>query len=104
VNKNFRDLYRGINECKKGYQPTTNSVIGENDNLLAESYNMLNRWMNYFCQLLNICGMNDVRQIEMLTVDPLVEIAVEKLKRCKSPGTDQIPAELNQGGGNTLHS
>jgi hypothetical protein len=29
-----------------------------------------------------------------------VEIAIEKLKRLKSPGIDQIPAELIQAGGN----
>jgi hypothetical protein len=33
-----------------------------------------------------------------------VEIAIEKLKRYNSPGTDQIPAEMIQAGGNTLHS
>jgi hypothetical protein len=25
-NKNIRDLYRGMNEFKKGYQPTSNLV------------------------------------------------------------------------------
>jgi hypothetical protein len=33
-----------------------------------------------------------------------VKIAIEKLKRYKSPGTDQIPAELIQTGGDTLRS
>jgi hypothetical protein len=33
-----------------------------------------------------------------------VEIAIEKLRRCKSPGADQIPAEIIQAGGETLHS
>jgi hypothetical protein len=33
-----------------------------------------------------------------------VEIAIRKLKRYKSPGTDQIPAELIKAGGETLHS
>jgi hypothetical protein len=33
-----------------------------------------------------------------------VEIATEKLKTYKSPGTDQILAELIQAGGNTLCS
>jgi hypothetical protein len=28
-NKNIRDLYRGINEFKKGYQPITNLVKDE---------------------------------------------------------------------------
>jgi hypothetical protein len=33
-----------------------------------------------------------------------VEVAVEKLKRHKSPGIDQIPAELIKAGGRTVHS
>jgi hypothetical protein len=33
-NKNIRDLYRGINEFKKGYQPRTNMVKVENGDLL----------------------------------------------------------------------
>jgi hypothetical protein len=52
-------------------------------------------------------GVNDVRQTETHTAEPLVpvpsssevEIAIEKLKMYKSPGTDQIPAELIQAGG-----
>jgi hypothetical protein len=32
-----------------------------------------------------------------------VEIAVEKLKRDKSPSSDQIPAEMIQAGGEILH-
>jgi hypothetical protein len=33
-----------------------------------------------------------------------VEVAVEKLKRHKSPGIDQISAELIKAGGRTIHS
>jgi hypothetical protein len=33
-----------------------------------------------------------------------VEMAIEKLTRQKSPGTDQIPAELIKKGGRTIHS
>jgi hypothetical protein len=52
-NKNIRDLYRGINEFKKGYQPRTNLVKDERGNLLADPRKILNRWKNFFCQLLN---------------------------------------------------
>jgi hypothetical protein len=31
-----------------------------------------------------------------------VELAIEKLKRHKSPGIDQIPAELTKAGGRTI--
>jgi hypothetical protein len=62
-NKNIRDVYRGINEFKKGYQPRTNLVKDERGDLLAHTHKSLNRWKNYFCQILNIHGAGGVRQI-----------------------------------------
>jgi hypothetical protein len=47
-NKNIRDLYRSINEFKKGYQPRFNIIKDENGNLLADPQNVLNRWNNFF--------------------------------------------------------
>jgi hypothetical protein len=109
-NKNIRDLYRGINEFRKSYQPITNLVKDENGDLLADSHNVLNRWNSYFSQLLNVQRVNDVRQIEMHIADLIVpdpspfqvEIVIAKLEKQKSPGSDQILAELIQGGGETL--
>jgi hypothetical protein len=46
-NKDIRDLFRGINEFKRGYQPRNNFVEDENGDLLADSHNILNRWKNY---------------------------------------------------------
>jgi hypothetical protein len=105
-------LYRGINEFKKGYQPRINIIKGENGNLLADPQNVLNRWKNFFNQVLNVHGVHDVRQMDIHTAEPLVpkpslvevEIAIGKLKSYKSPGTDQIPAELIKAGGETLCS
>jgi hypothetical protein len=61
---------------------------------------------------LNVHNVSDVRQIEIHTAEPLVpgpshlevEISIAKLKRYKSPGSDQILAELFQVGGETLVS
>jgi hypothetical protein len=80
--------------------------------LLADSHNIVNRWKNYFSQLSNVHRVSDVRQIKIQTAWPLVpdpspfeaEIAVAKLKRFKSPCSDQIPAELIQAGGEILRS
>jgi hypothetical protein len=60
-NKNIRDLYRGINEFKKGYQPRTNLVKDERGDLLADPHKVLKRWKNYFCQPLNVHGAGGVR-------------------------------------------
>jgi hypothetical protein len=46
-NKNIRELYRGIHEFKKGYQPTANLVKDERGDLLADPHKILNRWKNY---------------------------------------------------------
>jgi hypothetical protein len=61
---------------------------------------------------LNVHNVSDVRQREVHTAEPLVpgpsrlevEIAIAKLKMYKSPGSDQIPAELIQAGGEILLS
>jgi hypothetical protein len=55
---------------------------------------------------LNVYGVNDVRQTEH-TAQPSafeVEMAVEKLKRRKSPGIDQIATELIKAEGRTIRS
>jgi hypothetical protein len=37
-NKNIRDLYRGMNKFKKGYQPRTNLVKDERGDLLLDPH------------------------------------------------------------------
>jgi hypothetical protein len=46
-NKKIRDLYRGINEFKRGDQPRNNLVEVESGDLLVHSPNILSRWKNY---------------------------------------------------------
>ena len=90
--KNIRELHRGINDFKKG-------------NLVTECHSILARWRDNFSQLLNIHGVNNVRQTEIHTAEPLVpepsafkvKLAIKKLKRHKSPGIDQIPEVIKAG-------
>jgi hypothetical protein len=104
-------LYRGINDFKKGYQPRNKIVMDENHDMFADgSHRFLASRRKHFSQLLNVHEVNDVTQTEIHTAEPLVpdpstleiEIAIEKLKRHKSPGIDQIPAELIKAGGRTI--
>jgi hypothetical protein len=61
---------------------------------------------------LNVCRVSDIRQIEIHITEPLlpdpspfeVETVTEKLKKYKLPGSDGIPAELIQAGGETLQA
>jgi hypothetical protein len=50
------------NKFKECYLPITNLVKDDNDDPFVDSHTVLNRWKNYFCQLLTLHGINDVRQ------------------------------------------
>jgi hypothetical protein len=39
--KNIRDLYRGMNEFKRGYQPKNNLVKDEDSDLLTDSHKIV---------------------------------------------------------------
>jgi hypothetical protein len=99
-------LYRDISDFKKGYQPRTNIEYDEKGYMVTDFHGILAGWRNHFYQLLNIHGINDVRQTEIHTAKPLVpepsafkvEMAIEKLKSHKSSGIDQIPAEKIKAG------
>jgi hypothetical protein len=87
-------------------------VKDENGDQLGDSHNIFNRLKNYFSQLLNVHNVSDVRQIEAHTAEPLVpgpsrpevQTAIAKLKKYKSPGNIQIPAEMFQAGSEILLS
>jgi hypothetical protein len=57
-------------------------------------------------------NVSDVRQLEAHTAEQLArgpspleaEIPIAKLRKYKSPGRDQIPADLFQAGGKVLRS
>jgi hypothetical protein len=78
----------GITEFKKGYHPITKLVKDERGDLLADPHKIVNRWMNYFCQLLDVQGAVGVRQTDIQTAEPFVpepsilevEVTTGKLK------------------------
>ena len=59
-----------------------------------------------FLSAIDLHAVNDIKHTDIHTAEPLVpepsafevEMAIEKLKRHKSPGIDQIPAELIKSG------
>jgi hypothetical protein len=66
--ENIRTLCSGINKFERSYQPRTKWVIHEK---CDPFYNTLSKWNNYFPQLLNVCGVSDVRQTEIHAAEPL---------------------------------
>jgi len=79
--------------------------------LVADPHIILVTWRNHFSQLLNVHGINDVRQTEIHSAEPIapepnaskVKMVIEKLKRHTSSGNDQTPAKLIKAGGRTIH-
>jgi hypothetical protein len=61
IKQKVRELYRGINYFKKVYQPRTNIVKDEQGVLVVGSHSILAMWRNFFSQILNVHGVNDVR-------------------------------------------
>jgi len=82
------DLYWGNNDFKKCYQPRTNVIKDENGDLVKDSYRIFARRKNNFSQPFNVHGVNEVKQREIQTAEPLlleprvfeVEMAIEELK------------------------
>ena len=80
--------------------------------MVRDSHNILARWRNHFSQLLNVHGVNDLSQTEIHTTETLVpepsdfgvEMAIEMLKRHKSTGNGQFPADLIKAGSTTIRS
>ena len=78
--------------------------------MVADSHSIVDWWRNYFSQLFNVHGVKDIGQTEIHTAEPLVpdpnasevQLAIDKLISHKSPGIDQIPAELIKVGSRTI--
>ena len=79
--------------------------------MVTDSPRILDRWRKNFSQLFNVHGVCDVRKKEVQIEEPLVpepsafkvETVIGKAKRHKSPGIDQIPAEMFKVGRRTIH-
>jgi len=65
--KNIWNLYRGINDFKKGYQPRSNITEDEKGYLVADTHSILARCRNHLSQLLNVHGVNYIRQTQKYT-------------------------------------
>ena len=86
--------------------------MDEKGDLFTDFHGILARRRIHFCRLFNVYGVIDVRQTEIHTSETLLaersafefKMAIENLKRHKSPVIDQIPAELIKPGGRTIRS
>ena len=53
-NKNIREMYKGINEFKKGYQPRAYVIKKHNGTIVVDTTSIVSRWEQFFSNLLNV--------------------------------------------------
>ena len=106
--------YLNKNNSKRAYQlvkDLTSAIQDKSGKCLTEEKEILSRWTEYCSELYNYesCGDNTVLDCSQPSEEDLqpilheeVEIAVASLKKGKSAGVDNIPAELVQAGGETM--
>ena len=63
-----------ISDFENGYQPRTNIVKDEKRDWFINCHSILATWRKYFSQLLNVYGVNEVRQSEIYSykAEPVV--------------------------------
>ena len=52
--KNIREMYKAINEFKKGYQPRAYVIKKHDGTILADATGILSRWEQFFSNVLNV--------------------------------------------------
>ena len=108
---NTKKAYQLVKELTNKKQMRTNTVLNKNGKCLTEHQDIVNRWTEYCSDLYNHNSSGDA---SVLNVPPAtdnedypilreeVEEAVKSLKKGKSAGVDNIPAELVQAGGESM--
>lgn len=114
-NKDVRGMYMKIKDEKNGFQARPHMCENKQGELIAESSRVLERWAEYFEELLNKPSMGE-KNTQQYNLpyggpDPFVNTptleetikGIMTLKNYKAPGEDLITAELIKYGGRELH-
>ncbi|CAF1270699.1 unnamed protein product [Adineta ricciae] len=111
---NSKQAYNLVKLLKKKFQPKLTVIRDQGGTIIQSKQGIMERWTEY-CgglyedngggekvveELVNISPSNDNTSYGILYNE--VQIAINKLKKNKSPGTDEITAEMIQGGGEQL--
>ena len=109
--QNSKRAYQLVKDLTSEKQGKSSTIQDKSGKCLTEENEILSRWTEYCSELYNYesCGNNavlDYSQPPEEDLQPIlreeVEISVASLKKGKSAGVDNIPAELVQAGRETM--
>jgi hypothetical protein len=115
--KHIRNAYKEVVLLKGGYKPHTNLCRGINSEILSTEDDIKARWKTHFQELLTTAvgertnPLDNTRVNQTATEGKLeeeppsmldIEIAIQSMSNNKSPGIDNIPAELYKNGDQQL--
>lgn len=109
TNNNARDFYRTTRFFRKEYKPKPYGVNNKDGNIITQPKEGLDRWKEYFEDLLNVTEANEEQRVKpkYQHVQPALEKprledvkqAIKEMKNNKAPGEDGINAEMIKIGG-----
>lgn len=115
INKEIKNLYQGVKKIKQNNQGPTIFIKNKEGLLLGDQEDILERWAEYYEELLNKeetrtdyeqkpteATDKDTEENDPPKLDEIKEI-IRSLKNNKSPGADNIMAELFKYGGEEMH-
>lgn len=105
-NNNIRSFYQRVKKSKKVFTSKTETIKNTDGKTLFNKEEILNRWKEYFSNLLNVENNNTIEEVvtdtaEIYIPEPTqeeVRNAIRKLKNNKAVGNDNIPSELIKKG------
>ena len=110
ITNSIKDLYQSVKNLTNKFKPTIDTIKDENGKILGEAEEVKERWAHYSTDLYkknpNIVVpqhtfvANDNRELPPLYSE--VAKAINELKANKSPGFDDITAELVKCGNNNV--
>ncbi|CAF4049065.1 unnamed protein product [Rotaria sp. Silwood2] len=111
---NSKQAYNLVKLLKKKFQPKLTAIRDQDGTIVQSKQGIMERWTKYCSGLYEDNGSGEKVVEELVNISPSndnssygilyneVQDAIQKLKKNKSPGTDEITAEMIQSGGEKL--